>query len=128
MLDSIYHAYVKRILEDGTLPQIDRLLAIFLFCHSVNQEGELHLTVRDLGTLFHVSPAAVGEGIERLQTAGYIEAEKRRKPDVRGRPRGKEIWHIRVSALAALSEIVQQEFTIDDFRINVQIRKMKELS
>ena len=127
MLDSIYHAYVKRVIEDGTLPQIDRLLAIFLFCHSIDQGGELHLTVRDLGTLFHVSPAAVGEGIERLQIAGYIEAEKRRQRDARGRLVGKEIWHIRVPELVALSEMVQQEFTIDDFRIYVQIRKMKEV-
>jgi hypothetical protein len=127
MLDSIYHSFVKRVIDDGTLPQIDRLLVVFLFCHSVNQGGEIHLTVRDLGKVFHVSPAAVGEGIERLRVAGYIEAEKRRQQDTRGRPRGKEIWHIRVPALAPLSETIQQEFIIDDFRINVQIRKMKEL-
>lgn len=126
MLDSIYHAYVKRVIEDGTLPQIDRLLAIFLFCYSINEGGEIHLTVRDLGIVFHVSPAAVGEGIERLRTAGYIEAEKRRQRDARGRPHGKEIWHIRVPALAALSEIVQQEFTLGDFRIQVYIQKMKD--
>ena len=128
MLDSIYHSFIRRVIEDGTLPQIDRLLAVFLFCHSVNQVGELHLTVRDLGTLFHISPAAVGEGIERLRAAGYIEAEKRRQRDARGRLIGKEIWHIRVPELAALGETIQQEFTIDDFKLYVQIRKMKELS
>lgn len=130
MLDSTYSQFTERIQEDGSLSQADRLLALFLHHECYKRGGEVHMTVRELGKEVHISTSAVNNAIPRLHTAGYIQAEMRRRERARADDEerteeyGKELWHITVPALTAfLSQVLHHQFTANGLTISVYIQR-----